>query len=53
MEGRVDRGSLGIGLQKKKQKERKTEDLYLLKTSKASLGAGGTLHLGVADCVGQ
>lgn len=28
-------------------------DLYLLKTSKASLGAGGMLHLGVGDCVGQ
>lgn len=28
-------------------------DLYLLKTSKARLGAGGMLHVGVGDCVGQ
>jgi len=32
---------------------RLAEVAYLLKTSKACLGEGGMVHLGVADCVGQ
>jgi len=31
----------------------KYNNKHLLKTSKACLGEGGMLHLGVADCVGQ